>query len=175
MVNEDLIQRIQSAFAWREKPALDHLFPHTPPREFTDEEEAEFYAIPRYDLLLDQWDRKYNAVLCFLQPDAYRYYLPAAMVAVLRAEDYDFPFPLISVTDSLANMWNDDFSDYYLQRWIPLTPEELNLVLEWLLFCCDRTTLAEPKQIELYVRVLGELRELIKARANQTAKPVADA
>lgn len=109
----------------------------------TQDTEEKWQDVPENDI------RFTDAVLSFLDPKGFHYYIPAYVVWYLRNIDNEDPDYWSNTFDSvifhLAAGFHGKVDDYYLSRFELLTPEQAKAIAHFLVFEAERE---EAAQIE---------------------------
>jgi hypothetical protein len=134
-IQDQLIARIEAAFADLEHPGDESLL-HSQCFDESDLEDF-FGGIAWRDVPSEVIERN-NASLCFFSPIAFRYYLPAFLIWVLRNHRTS---DSSTVSSTLFNLDPDsgDLREFTLSKFSCLTPPQRQAVTEFLRFMRDHS------------------------------------
>ncbi|WP_147455628.1 hypothetical protein [Solilutibacter pythonis] len=126
----NMVDCIKSAFAWRVKPVkavADNVIESEITLDAMEFEGKFFWEISYKDL------EKYHDAIYGFSPEAFQYYLPGIMMAIVDVLNYD-SLILSSILDMLdrggaPSTWEK----FFIDRWLGFTQEEYSVILDWLL------------------------------------------
>jgi hypothetical protein len=158
-----LVDRIERAFAHREKPRVVVVLQN--PAAGDDEDALWFAGRDWRNISLRDWNDYPSACFRFT-PEAYRYYLPSALSHVAKSPDEQLPAAdwLLGMLDRSPNInWWDPF---LLDRLLGLESEEYDVIKDWLLMLSGRRNFNEDaltrayETVDLLQRETGKVRRL---------------
>jgi hypothetical protein len=132
----DLSEKIERAFAWREKPSeavdLEECIQFD-----SDVEEALWFAgRDWHDIIWRDW-QEHPVALIFLSRDAFAYFLPSVLLLSLQRPQEE----LVSASSLIGMLdWSPSaecWTDHFRMRFLGLRTEEYDVIKEWLLFISD--------------------------------------
>jgi hypothetical protein len=161
----NLVQRIESAFSERKAPTAVTCAGHPDTDEYSD---AEHFSGRRWKDLNCRELERYHAALFGFNDEAFCYFLPGVMCAVIREESPHIIMvdPMIAELDRLSQTGISD--EFVIGRWIDLSIDECRATQEWILWLSEK--LPSDNQDPL-LRAYAGLEILIAARSLKISSP----
>lgn len=132
----DLPQKIETAYAWREKPA-EVVDSENCLQLDADVEEALWFAGRDWHKLTWQDWHEHSCAIYFFDSEAFAYYLPSLLLLVVQnpGESLYAADSLINELDRSPNV--DGWTEGFARRFLGLNSAELTVLKEWLLQVCE--------------------------------------